>query len=299
MSIKKYIATLKKNIKYLIKNDLSEKENDIIFRAKDESIEDLFYELDENKNFLKSLTILDEWETFDLLENKPKSFCRLGDGEIYLMKGIDQSFQKYNEDLANRLKAILKNNRDDIYVGINRAYFHSPICYAEKNRRFYRLYGTALRRFFIENCSSDNVYFDAGFLTAYFRFGDAYPYEEHYKRVKKLFQGKKILLVAGDGIFEKLQYNVFDEADKFEVIHGPKKDAYSSLPIIINEILENYDTSWVVCAILGMTAKVLVIELTNMGYMAWDVGHVAKDYDAYKREVEKNPEQSKQFWDPD
>ena len=297
--IKKAFVNLKRNLHFLMKYDIAERENELFFRAKDETIEDLLYELDEDMAGLRTLSILNEWQTFDLLEKKPKSFCRLGDGEIYLIQGIDQGFQEYDCELAKKLEKLLSQKRDDMYVGINRAYFHSPKGFGEKNRRFYRLYGTELRRFFLAHCNPNNTYFDAGFLTAYYRFGDNYPYEEHYRRLKQLFRDRKILLVVGEGIFEKLDYNVFDESEDFRVIHGPRKNAYAKKDELIQEILQTADPSWTICIILGMTAKVMVEELTDRGFIAWDVGHAAKDYDAYMRKAVKNEEESRKFWDPD
>lgn len=51
--------------------------------------------------------------------------------------------------------------------------------------------------------------------------------------------------------------------------------------------------------ILGMTATVLAADLTDLGYVAWDIGHIAKDYDAYMKKMECTTENMKKFWDPD
>ena len=54
-----------------------------------------------------------------------------------------------------------------------------------------------------------------------------------------------------------------------------------------------------VCIILGPTATVMAADLTDMGYLAWDVGHIAKDYDAYMKRLEKTNEMRAKFWAPD
>ena len=48
-----------------------------------------------------------------------------------------------------------------------------------------------------------------------------------------------------------------------------------------------------------MTAKVMVMDLTTLGYMAWDIGHFAKDYNAFMTKSEKNKENIAKFWAPD
>ena len=69
--------------------------------------------------------------------------------------------------------------------------------------------------------------------------------------------------------------------------------------LIKKHIQNNIPKDYLICIILGMTAKVLVAELTDMGYMAWDVGHLAKDYDVFMRKVEKTEDNRAEFWKPD
>ena len=58
-------------------------------------------------------------------------------------------------------------------------------------------------------------------------------------------------------------------------------------------------TTALICLILGQTATVMVPDLTDMGYMTWDVGHIAKDYDAYKKQTAKTQANMDAFWAPD
>lgn len=48
-----------------------------------------------------------------------------------------------------------------------------------------------------------------------------------------------------------------------------------------------------------MTATVLAADLADKGYTAWDIGHAAKDYDAYMRKEEKTDEIIDRFFAPD
>lgn len=186
-----------------------------------------------------------------------------------------------------------------MYIGINRAYFHSPINCSKENRRFYRIYSREYREFFLEICNPRNVYIDAGFLTAYYRFDDSYDFKSHYEKMLRLFDGKKIALVSGDGVVEKLEYDVFERAKEKMVVHGPSKNAYARHDEILNEICTKVPKDYLICLILGMTAKVLVPELTERGYIAWDVGHLAKDYNAYMKGEQKCQKNISNFWAPD
>lgn len=290
---------LRENIYFLEQNDLTKREYDLIYKVKDEVIEECAYELEEYKARLTKLQVLDSEQTIKMLENYPKSYTRYGDGEIHIMQGKDQAFQKYEPELARKMLDILAKKREDVYVGLNHAYFESPLNFAERNRKFYRVNGTIYRRFFSEHCDASSLYLDASCFGAYYRFGDNYDYEAHYDRIKALFAGKKIAIVSGEGVVEKLEFDVFEAAKEKMIVHGPRIHAFSEYDALLKKIDEKVPKDYLVCLILGQTATVLVPDLTDRGYMAWDVGHVAKDYDAYMKKTEKTQENMDKFWAPD
>ncbi len=290
---------LKANLIYLSNHSLYNQYFDDAYKIKDEVLEECVLEFDRYKSQLRTLNILDAYDTVTVLQQNPKSFSRYGDGEIHIIQGKDQPFQKYEPRLAEKLQQFLSGNRDDVYIGLNRAYFQSPLDFSERNRRFYRVRGTEYRRFFVEHCHPDNVYLDASCFGAYFRFGDDFNYKEHYARIQELFAGKKIAIVSGEGVFEKLEYNVFSKAESQMIVHGPRINAFSEYDSLIDKIVNTVPKDHLLCIILGQTATVLVPDLTDLGYMAWDVGHVAKDYDAYMKGMEKNEANTSSFWAPD
>lgn len=304
--IRKHLRPVKKiskrfwhNCKFLLSTDIEEFKEEIYWRIKDDTIEDLFYEFEEDKSILPTLNIYTSEQTVDLLLKSPKSFCRLGDGEIGIMNGINTMFQVYDKNLALELKNLLSQEYDDMYVGINRCYFQSPIVNSENNHRYYRIHGTRLRRYFLSVCNKNNTYIDAAFPCAYYRFTDSYDYVGHYDRRMNLFNGKKIAILSGEGVLEKLQYDVFQRATDKIILHGPSKNAYAQIDELVSMIDREVPKDYVVCLILGMTASVMVPRLTKLGYMAWDIGHMAKDYDAYMKGMEKSAQNMADFWAPD
>lgn len=298
MSILSNVRIFLSNIRFLTKYRLNQKFDDYLFQAKDEILDDMVYEYDENKQNLKKLKILDEKQTVDLLMSAPKSFVRFGDGEINLMKGISQPFQKYEKSLVDLLYQILNEKQENLYIGLNKSYFQSAFNLYERGK-YFRLYGTEFRRFFLEQCNPHNVYIDAAFTVAYFSYLEDYDYKAHYERMTGLFKGKKIAVVCGEGVIEKLQYDVFQFAEEKIIIHGPSKHAFDSYMDIIEKIRANVPKNHILCFILGMAGKAMIKELTDDGYMAWDIGHMAKDYDYYMRNVEKTIENRTIFYAPD
>ena len=283
------------NLKFLIKYDLM----DEWFRLKDETIEDCVYEIDELKERLPHLQVLGEDETLNLLLRDPKSFARYGDGEIDIMKGKDVPFQDYNEELARKMKKQLIEKRDDLYIGLNSSYFQTPVKYSRRNRRFYRIYGTELRRFFNSICDQSNVYLDACCFGGHFRQGENYDIDGHFFKVKQLFKGKNIAIVCGKGILDSLDYDLFELCSKRMVIEAPKKNAFKEYDAIIGAITQGVPKDYLICIILGMTATVLAGDLAQLGYVAWDIGHAAKEYDAYRKNVEKTDDIIDAFFSPD
>ena len=262
-------------------------------------IEDCVYELDEAKRILPQMKIFSSRETIELLRKEPRSFARFGDGEIEVMKGGSAVFQDYDPLLAEKLKEVLSCPREDLYVGLNAAYFSSPFGFAERNRRFYRLHGQEYRRFFLSSCDLEARYLDAGCFTAYYRYNDCFDYRKHYESVKGLFDGRRIVLVAGEGVLEKLQYNIFSDAIVKKRISAPSKNAFSEYQDIIKRVSDVASADDLVCLVLGVAATVLAADLSKLGYVAWDIGHVAKDYDAYMRNMAKTEANMNDFWAAD
>ena len=286
---------IKNNLKFLIKYDLMDEE----YRLKDETIEDCVYEFEELRASLPKLHVLNETETVALLAEKPKSFARYGDGEIAIMRGENTPFQDYDPELARKMKDILICKRDNLYVGLNCSYFQSPTKYSARNRKYYRLYATEFRRFFNALCDPENLYLDACCFGGYFRQGDQFDLEAHFRSVRALFDGKRIAVVCGEGILDKLDYDLFDLCAERQFIFAPKINAFSCYEQILAEIRQKVPADSLICIILGMTATVLAADLTDEGYLAWDIGHAAKDYDAFMRKLERTDAVAQSFFSPD
>ena len=85
-----------RNIKFLASHELGKE----FFMARDDAVEQSVFEADELRASLFPLRpkVLDKYESLRLLEEKPKSLARLGDGEVDIMEGRSLAFQKYDPD---------------------------------------------------------------------------------------------------------------------------------------------------------------------------------------------------------
>lgn len=284
------------NIKFLLEHDLAE----AMWKNKDEVLDDCVFELDELRGMLLPLKpkVYNCNESLSILEREPKSFARIGDGEIRLMEGKDISFQKYDPVLAEKMLKLLTEKRDDIYVGIC-DYFHSLSPDAtERSREFHRRDVPKLRRFLLKHSSADIHYLDTDCFMGYFG-SDYESYGAVIERRKNLFKGRKIALVTGESVKAKWDYDVFEFAASVQYIQAPSKNAFHEYASILEDINMNVSKDTLVCLILGPTATAMAADLTDMGYMAWDVGHIAKDYDAYMKRVDKSYKEQYDFYAPD
>ena len=143
--------TLLKNIKYLCSTNLREQEKEQMYQTLLRTIDLYKYEIREDEFLENDIRVLEYTSTLELLEKHPKSFCRLGDGEIALINGHSISFQDYDKRLADYLLKILKAKDDRFYIGLNYNYFHSTQNMNDYNRKFYLVEVKPIRDFIIKN----------------------------------------------------------------------------------------------------------------------------------------------------
>lgn len=273
------IKTLVRNITYLMKYSLwDQREEDIVYLT-NKILDDGIYEYGLDLPAYRKLKILEKNDSIDVILQSNKSFVRMGDGEIRIMQGIDQPFQQYEPVIEDTLVELLKNQRADILVGINRGYYipHFHAKREDYNRRF----AYDFREYLDEYCNYDSTYID-GACTFNYTLGYSDDEITHmfWNKWKKAFKGKKLVIICGERIVEEMVYNIFEEAESIKYIYGPRKNAWDKHDEIIKKI-EKESKENLLIFILGMAGKAMIPEVTDMGYTAWDIGHLAKGYNAY------------------
>lgn len=293
----KRIKNLLRNINYLSKHSLwDQREKDIVYLT-NKILDDAQYEYDLTDGGNNKPKILDGEESLELILKSKKSFVRTGDGEIKIMMGMNQPFQHYDKELADGLIKIFSEKNDSLLVGINRNYYIPG--YLRDYSDFYRRHAYDYRQYYKKILKQDMTYIDST-LTA-FQFGTHTDRKtiERYDKWRNAFRDKDIIVVCGEGILNKLEYDVFELAKSKKYIYGPTKDAWSVHESITKEIEKHNANNSIIVFILGMAGKVMASELTKQGYVCWDVGHLAKYYDAYMTGIENTEENRQRFYAPD
>jgi len=105
----------------------------------------------------------------------------------------------------------------------------------------------------------------------------------YFEKIKALFAGRKLVIISGSTVFDKIQYNVFEKAASVINIFASSRHAWAQYDEILAHA-KTYSKDYTICAILGPAATVLAYDLAQEGYTAWDIGHLAKWYDAFIKE---------------
>ena len=292
------IITLLRNINYLMKHSLWEQREEDIVYLTNKILDDGIYEYGLEFPDYRKLDILEKNDSIDAILQSNKSFVRMGDGEIRIMQGIDQPFQQYEPVIAENLVELLKNQREDILVGVNRDYYvpHFRAKKDDYNRRF----SYDFRKYLDEHCNFESTYID-GACTFNYVLGYSNDETTHmfWKKWKDAFKEKKLVIICGEKFVEEMTYNIFDDAESIKYIYGPRKNAWDQHDELIKKI-KNESKDNLLIFILGMAGKAMIPEVTDMGYTAWDIGHLAKGYNAYRTgEILQTNESISSFYAPD
>jgi hypothetical protein len=291
------IKNFLRNINYLTKHSLwDQREEDIVFFT-DKIVDDVSYEYNIDYPGKKKLNILDSTQSLTLVAESGKSFVRMADGEINLMMGNDHPFLNYNKEVAELLTGALENPSENLLVGICRNYFLPLIPMGDPE--YYRRHAYGFRKFYLKHCSENVTYLDGCLAgSSGFDSNDTEAIREHYERWRGLFKDRDIVIVCGEGILDKLEYDIFELAKSKKFIYGPKTNAWDKHDELMDKILA-VPKDKLILFILGQSGKAMIVQLADMGYMCWDVGHLAKFYNAFMTGMEWNKENRDKFFSPD
>lgn len=263
-----------KNISYLCSHLLRK---DILDREQIEAIVE--EKMIENLGAQLYPNVKDVDATIALLKTQKKSMVRFGDGELQLIQGKDIPFQKFSERLSSRLKEILSSSTKDCLIGVPYFIYSSKQQLNDIPKLFWTSNGKKFRDSIAKYISPSNTYYAAEFTIA----SEAYKNfncEKYWIDLQSIWQNKDITIICGETVFQKIRFNVFDNAKSIEYLYAPSVNAFDSYDDIFQKALA-IDNSRLILVILGPTAKVLAYDLAQNGYMAIDIGHVAKAYDWY------------------
>lgn len=227
---------------------------------------------DKNSNYYRNIKYLSPKDTINYIIDNNTSLVRYGDGTFSYISGISIYFNgwhfRYNKNFCRRLLSTL--NRDEKKV---LACF--PLPQITKTKKEYKNDG-------IEN--EWNIWVLSKVLAKKYLktssiYGDSHCFHPKYSdidynKLKEYLSSKNIIIVSSSiELVKNLKLG-----KSLDTVRAPSNDAWEEYDSIFSSITEiiknnNYKKEEVlVMASLCEAAKVLVYDLSDLGYTAWDTG---------------------------
>lgn len=269
--------------KELWKIDILEEQISQLEKKSENRIRNLRYELasDFVEKKYKFPIIRSGKDATEKILNENKSLIRFGDGEFEIMAGKNRPvFQKYDEQLSQRLKQVISTSDDRILIAIADNY-GTLDRYTDEVADAIREYMTDdVRAFHNTVLSFDRIYYDAYVFKCYYPYKDKAGTQARVQLVKKIWNKRNIVIIEGTETRAGVGNNLFDNAKNIKRILCPTQNAFSCYSDILEEALK-LEKSVLILIILGPTGKVLAYDLVQAGYQVVDVGQIDMDYEWY------------------
>lgn len=216
--------------------------------------------------------ILSIEETINYIVDNKISVARLGDEEE--LNAMLALTPKYPELKSKLINICASGSNEHCFVCINNFNADKDDLPFFFRRAFGLLYSSLKRRTFERIQFNDKTnYGDAyAFLFYYYKCTEAEKNIKHSK-IKKIWENRKVLFIVNSKSNILTDTSCFNNTKEKAFIFGPAQNAFSEYDKILNEIKNNYDTSWLVYIEMGAMATVLSYELSEIGFQALDMGH--------------------------
>lgn len=238
----------------------------------------------------KDLNILDIRQTLDYLATHEVSLARFGDSELrMLFKEYSIGFQRYDPRLAARLHDIINHPRKPEVlmvalphhlVGTEDAKFNIKTAWWSMLTHNY----SSIR----QNLNPNLTYLDAEVSRTYSEYRDSAITEKAYTVFKKIWQGKKVLIVEGDETRMGMGNDLFADVADLKRVLVPRENAfarYDQIKQLVEDKVAQHNFDLVIAAI-GPTATVLAYDLSPQ-IQVLDLGHLDIQYEYYRRHSKK------------
>lgn len=234
-----------------------------------------------------NINVLNTYDSLKLLNEKICSISRFGDGEFDLINGKSLKFQKYNAELAKRLKEILevKENCENLKIAIPCAYKYLNEFNA-KSQIFWIMYFRKNRKTLFNILNKKYQYLDSQITRIYINRKNLNQCKFYFSEWKKIWNEKELLIVEGEKSRFGVGNDLFDNAKSVSRILCPAENAFDKYNEILKTI-KKYSENKLVLLVLGPTATVLAYDLAILGIRALDIGNMDMEYEWFKNNADE------------
>ena len=219
-------------------------------------------------------------ETVRRIVEEGCSIARFGDGDLGLLFGLPEGYQRCDDALTARLKEVLAYHGDDhLLIGLSKSIFVSKNYFYPKYRVKYLLKINKL-------LDKKKQYYFTDISRFYRASPDGSRELEYVRQLKQIWDQREITIVVGEKTRMGVGNDLFDNAKRIQRILCPAENAFFHYDEILSTILEKVPRDELVLLALGPTATILAYDLFHKGYQAVDIGHADISYEWYLRGVQ-------------
>lgn len=224
-----------------------------------------------------NLQIMSIDDTISVLRNSEKSMVRFGDSDVQVIRGSEVPYQKYDVQLAQRMKKVISAHDENFMVAIPDIFDHLDK-YIPRTRSFWKDHLLFCRKYYETLCSADIEYGNAFVSRCYMIFQDKAKCREQFFGIREIWKGKDIVIVEGTATHNGVANNLLDNAGSISRIICPPKSAYAKYNEILATCLK-FSKDKLFLLSLGPTAKPLAEDLFHAGYRVLDIGNLDMEYE--------------------
>lgn len=232
-------------------------------------------------------------DTIRKIQNENLSLIRFGDGELVIIRGRSIPTQKYDPVLSEKLKNVLCTDENGVLIAIPDI-FCGLDAYQKKSRYFWQEHLFFCRKFYRKLLNINKLYGNAFFSRGYLTLKDHTECRNWFDQIKKLWEGKNILLIEGKSSYNGVGNDLFLLAKSIRRIICKPKNCYENYNDILDEALRI--KSDMILLSVGATTKPLAMDLFHAGHRVIDIGNLNTEYIAFCHKLDSK-EKLAVFWD--
>lgn len=222
-------------------------------------------------------------DTIRKIQNENLSLIRFGDGELVIIRGRSIPTQKYDPVLSEKLKNVLCTDENGVLIAIPDI-FCGLDAYQKKSRYFWQEHLFFCRKFYRKLLNINKLYANAFFSRGYLTLRDHTECRNWFDQIKKLWEGKNILLIEGKSSYNGVGNDLFLLAKSIRRIICKPKNCYENYNDILDEALRI--KSDMILLSVGATSKPLAMDLFYAGHRVIDIGNLNIEYIAFCHEFD-------------
>lgn len=233
--------------------------------------------------------IQDSNQTLDEIIRHKKSIARFGDGELNLLHGRSLRFQRFDQSLADRLKAILTTSKDNCLIALPKPLIEQN----NLNKKASVFWKNMFNKYFsiyLNYIDINKIYANTNVTRPYIDYQKNKTQDLLFQKFKELFKNRRIFIVEGAASKIGVGNDLLAETTTIRRIITKSKDAYDVYDQLLHRCTQLIQKDELVLIALGPTATVLAYDLSNLGYQAIDIGHLDIEYEWFLQQAtEKVP----------